>query len=566
MSEHTLSRRGLLLGAAGLVALGAVGCGSDSDEPSSGGDTSGSTGSGSGGGAGNSSASGPSGAGTSTGGSKTLPAYVPFPGLSPDLPEQDNVPAAFFSYPKNPSTFAKVPIAKGDSISVLTPTNGVGTPKGSSAWWQNLQDVLGIDLSMNMVPGADLGTKQQAMLSSGDIPDIAIVNPNNVPLGALQKYFTDLGPYLSGDAVKEYPALAAIPSLAWKTPTIGGTLFGVPQPRIAASYTLGVRQDLLDEKGVKADISTGQDLLDLYKELTDSKNSHWAYGQDPMWLLRLVLEMHGVPNGANPWIEDNGKFTAMYEAEGTKDSLDIVAGVWKAGYMHPDSAAPNAAWFPGGTISTYIADFSQFPNLMVGNPGIKIGLVPAPKWDGGGLAVKQLNAGASGNYAAFKRADDAKIKMLLQFANYLAAPVGTQEFLTANYGKEGVSYTFTGDDPQLTDSGNADHYSAQALGYVANGSLDVLYTPGQSDFVKQQHDFLTKVMPQTYFNPTIGLYSPTNVGAAGLTATKNITDIMSDIMFGRKPASAWDAAVKTWQKAAGDKMRAEYEEAFAKVN
>src|SRR5699024_542683 len=138
--------------------------------------------------------------------------------------------------------------------------------------------------------------------------------------GALQKYFTDLGPYLAGDAVKEYPALAAIPSLAWKTPTINGTLFGVPQPRIPASYTLGVREDIFADKGLKAEISTGQDLLDLFKELTDSRNNHWAFGQDPMWLLRLVLEMHGVPNGANAWSEEDGKFTAMYEADGAKDS------------------------------------------------------------------------------------------------------------------------------------------------------------------------------------------------------------------------------------------------------
>jgi putative aldouronate transport system substrate-binding protein len=562
MSENAFTRRGVLAGAAGLAAAIVAGCksGSSTSAPSpstaSHGTSPGQT----------ASTSDPA-AGTSASPSPTSPAYVPFPELTPDLPGTPNgVPAAFFSYPKNPTMYAKVPIGAGDAISVLTPTNGSGTPKSNSAWWQNLQDILQVDIDLNMVPGGQLGAKQQAMLAGGDIPDIAIVNPNTVPLGALDKYFTDLSPYLAGDAVKEYPALAAIPSLAWKTPTIDGKLFGVPQPRIAASYTMGVRKDLLDKMGITVSLADGKDLLALFKELADPQHNHWAYGQDPMWLLRLVLEMYGVPNGANAWSEDNGKFTSMFEAPATKDAISVVAGVWKDGYMHPDSAQPNSTWFPGGVVYTYISDFSQFSALLTANDGIEIELVPVPRWDGGGLAVKQLNAGAGGNYGAYKKAKPERIKELLRLADYLAAPVGTQEFLAANYGKKDVSYTFTGADPVLTPAGNGDHYSAQSLGYVSSSSLDVLYTPGHADFVKAEYDFLSKVMAHTYFNPSIGLYSPTNVSAAGLTAAQNIQNTLNDILQNRKPISAWDAAVKSWRDTAGNKMRSEYEEAFPKAD
>lgn len=538
MMDHRLGRRAMLLGTAAAAAAGIVGC---TSKPSS-----------------------PSGVTTPPGSTSVLPNYVPFEGLAPDLPSNANgVPAAFLSYPKNPVSYAKTPVSNGASVSVLTPTNGGSPPKGSNTWWQNLQRVLGIDLNMSMVPGVDLTSKQQAMLAGGDIPDIAIVNPNNVPLGALQKYFTDLGPYLSGDAVKEYKALAAIPSLAWRTPTIGGTLFGIPQPRVAASYTLGLRADVLAQLGLTADIKDGDDLIELFRQITDAKAKRWAFGQDLTWLLRLVQEMNGVPNGANAWSEANGKFTANYETDGMKQSLETVARIWKLGYAHPESAMPNAAWFPGGTVASYVADFSQFPALLAGTKGLQITLVPAPKWSGGGLAVKQLNAGASGNYAAFKKADEGRIRTLLGMADFLAAPVGTTEYLTANFGEKGVGYTFDGPDPVRTGVGDAERYSIQALGYVTSGSLSVLYTPGQTEFVKHQHEFLTKVMQQTYFNPTIGLYSATGAGSAGLTATNKIGTVMADIMYGRKDLSVWDAAVKDWQTTAGNKMRDEYEQAFA---
>jgi len=530
-----LNRRSLLLGAAGAATAGLVGC---------------TTGP----------ASNPHPGNTTT----ARPAYVPFEGLAPDLPSTpQGVPAAFLNYPKDPVSYARTPVSDGAAISVLAPTNGGSPAKPGNKWWQNLQRVLGIDLSMTMVPGTELTAKQQTMLAGGEIPDIAIVNPNNVPLGALQKYFADLGPFLGGDAVKQYKALAAIPSLAWRTPTINGTLFGIPQPRIAVSYTLGVRSDIASQLGLTVEVKDGDDLVELFRLLTDANAKRWAFGQDPMWLLRLVLEMHGVPNGANAWREENGKFTSMYEADGMVESLEVVAQLWKAGYLHPESAMANAGWFPSGTVAAYVGDFTSFPNLLATNPDIGIQLVPAPKWEGGGLAVKQLNAGASGNYAAFKKADEDRIRTLLSVADYLAAPVGTTEYLVANYGEEGVGYTFDGSDPVLTDTGNAERFASQSLGYVTSGAMNVLYVPGQPEFVKQMHGFASTVLANSYFNPTIGLYSPTNAAAAGLNAGNKMGTVMQDIMYGRQPVSAWDAAVQEWRQAAGDKVRGEYEQAFA---
>lgn len=493
------------------------------------------------------------------------PTYVPFPDSGADIPGNDKgIPDAFFSYPAEPKSFVEGPVGSGGQITVFGPTNGLGAPKDRSEWWKNVDKTLNIDLKLNVVPGGQLLSKQQVLLASGDIPDIMIINPNTLPAAALQKNFADLSQYLSADAVKDYPALAALPSISWRTPTINGSIYGVPQPRISAGYALAARFDVLEQKGIAATVSDGAEFLNLLRELTDARSNKWAIGQDPMWMLRIVLEMLGFPNGANAWRESNGRFSSMFESEEMVQALEIVSAIVRDGLMHPDSTAkPNAAWFPGGTTSLSINDFTQFTSLAIANPDIEIGLIPLPKWDGGGLAVKQLNAGASGAYAAFRKAEPDRIRELLRVANYIAAPFGTKEYLSINFGVEGVSYTLDGSDPVLTEAGKADSYSRQALAYVTSRTLDVLYVPKNRELVQRQYDYLTAVMRDTYFNPTIGLYSETNVGA-GVAAAKVIQDAINDILSGRKQLSTWSEAVSTWRTQAGDKMRAEYEDAFAR--
>lgn len=542
MVTHSVSRRNLLIGAGTAAVAGATGL---------------------------------SGCGTldattkASGSTSKPPTYVPFPGPAPNLPSSpDGVPPAYYSYPAKPASYAAVPISASDPISVFTLSNGLGTPKENSQWWQNLQDILKIDLSLILANNAGFAAKQAVQLASGDVPDIMIVNPYNVPLGALNKHFTDLTEFLSGDAVKDYPGLAAIPTLSWKASTINGTLWGVPQPRFAVGYSLGINPDTAATKGITDfSLSEGQDLLDLMKDLTDSKRNRWAFGQSPLWMVRLLWEMFGVPNGANGWSQNEGKFTSQLENEATPDVLAAVSGMWRAGVMHPDSASPALGWFPGGVVDMYIQEFSQFAPLLVANPGLGIEMIPLPKWHGGGLATKQmLSPAASGNYAAFKKASPDRIRELLRLADYLAAPVGTVEFLNVNYGLAGGSYTLDGSDPIPTEQGQGDYYTIQSLGYVTSGALNVLYTPGHEDFVKHQHDYAVKVMKSTHFNPAVGLYSPTLVSPAGVSAAKNIQSVMDDIMVDRKPVSAWSDAVKTWRSAAGDKIRGEYQEAYAKLN
>jgi putative aldouronate transport system substrate-binding protein len=576
MSGQQWSRRSVLFGGAALAAIAAAGCGSSSSDeggtsgpstdtgststtaaPTTSGPTSGSP-------------SGSASAVSSSGGGATsvFPAYGPFEGLTPDLPgNKDGLPPAFLEYPTEPISYAKTPVGTGDTISVFTYANGTSPGRDKSPWWQNLESVLGIKLDMNAVTYKDYASKRATLFAGNDIPDIFILDPSGTDIAAVHKFFEPMGPYLSGDAVKEYPALAAFNPQSWKTPMVDGELFGVPEPRIPTFYATIVRQDILDQLGIgKPDLKKGDDLLALFKELTRPNEHHWAYAQQPMWLVRAVWQMFGVPNGTNAWSEKDGKFTSQFEAEQTKQVLDIVAGVWKAGYMNPDSGQPSASWAVDGTALTYINNFSGFTGAQQANPTITIDFLPLPKWDGGGLPATQVGPAATSSFAVFKKAKEDRIRELLRFANYIAAPVGTAEYLNVHYGKAGVSYARDGASITQTDAGKADIFNVNSLEYVSGATFSAFYLPGLADFVKKEYNYAKQTLASTNSSAELGLYSATYPSPAGFTAATNIQNAIDDILFNRKPVSSWDDALKKWQNAAGNKMRADYEAAYAKLH
>lgn len=95
-----------------------------------------------------------------------------------------------------------------------------------------MNDLIGVDVQWQNQDGNTYDQKLGAVLASSDIPDVVVIPGWNmggkIPSAIIGK-FADLGPYLSGDAIKEYPNLAAIPTDAWQRSLFGGKLRGLPQ-------------------------------------------------------------------------------------------------------------------------------------------------------------------------------------------------------------------------------------------------------------------------------------------------------------------------------------------------
>jgi putative aldouronate transport system substrate-binding protein len=477
------------------------------------------------------------------------------------MPAGDHgIPAAFSHYPSAPPAFVAGPVGAGGDVDLLL-QGTIKVPEGKNQWWQALNKALGVSLKYNGVISADYPKKFATNVAGNDIPDITQVFPVPGLPKLLASQFADLTEYLSGDAGKEYPGLAAINPQAWKTASVNGRIFGVPQERPTAGLVCTARGDLLEKYGVSGDVSSGDEFLDLCKQLTDQKHNRWAIGSDPTaWTLPYMQEMLGAPNR---WAENDGKFTSVYETDQMKEALSNVTKMWKAGYIHPDSfASPgeNGTWWEGGVTTLLFQQFTGWSTWANRHPEWGIEVIAAPKWGGGGLAGKLLGPGAYNDFVGFKKAGADRIKEMLRIANYIASPFGTQEYLTVNYGVKGVDYTLSGSDPVPSKQGSSE--SMIPIQYIGSAIFSALYVPGQDDTLKKQYDYLVKVLPIGVDDPTVGLFSETALGD-GITAGHNIIAVEGDVIQGRKSLSDWDQAVNAWRKNGGDQMRKEYQDAFA---
>jgi len=571
MPEDLLNRRhfiyragGAVAGAAGISLVDACSSHGSSSASST---TTAPTATGGGAGGGSTGAGGSSSTASITGGAPTLPTYVAFDQVTADLPALDNgTPSGFLTYPATPPKLYDSAPGTGGSISILQKVlNAVAPPVGKNPFLQKLNSRLGVDLKFTQYDGAaNYGPKFATTIAGGDLPDVTTMVVSAHFAELLESRYQELSPWLAGDAVKNFPSLAAIQPTAWPNMVYNGGLYGLPYALHVAGGAMTIRQDIADDLGLSTDLSSGQDFIDLCKALTDVKANKWAITDPINSALPFVMEMVEAPNG---WKEEGGKFTNAYETDEYKRGLGIMNQIWQAGYIEPDALSASTSafeqWFASGRAAIAHISYTAWPAWLSAavdqNPKAKIGGLLAPKWDGGGQAGHYLVPGYF-QFIGLKKGSKSRIEEVLRVLDYLAAPFGSQEYLFVNYGISGVDYTLRGSDPIETKTGISEAEYLNA-GLLVCGDTPI-YAPGQQDVTKASYDFMSKLMDVTVPLPTNGLYSETNIGV-GATINKAVTDLRTDIILGRKPLSAWDAAMKTWRSAGGDKIRSEYEESFA---
>ena len=492
-------------------------------------------------------------------GSVALPDYIPSTLVTADLPATaEGVMAGFYSYPSAPTTAFTTKPAEGlGTVSVLT---NILTPvppaAGSNAYWQEVQNRLGATLDITMTPQADYLSKLSAVIASGELPDLTLISARLAHRGdVLTKLGANLSEFLSGGAVKDYPFLANIPTDAWLATAYGGGIYAVPIPRAVVGTILFARTDLLRARGLDTAPASYADFLAVAKGFSDTRASRWAFGS-PKGVITFVGNMLGVPN---VWRAEGGKFTSEHETPERKEAIARAAELAKAGYFHPDAMTGKLQvrdLFGNGSVA-FNADGYAAWDTLVKTYNVEVGAVAAPRYDGGGVAAHRAGTTAFA-ITAITNTDKARVEQLLRVCDWLAAPLGTAEYMFRKFGVEGTHYTLENGTPTLTDKGKVE--VKLPLEYVVDAPH--VLGPGDRARVDAQRAYQEKVVPTILRNPSEGLYSATATDKAG-ELSKIIDAAELDIVSGRKPIAHWDETVAQWRKAGGDAARAEYEKALA---
>lgn len=488
-----------------------------------------------------------------------------------------NVPDA---YTKLPAVFKSVaaPPGKGGKVTTFQYSfNAPPTARDQNKYWQELEKRLGTTVEPTFTPYGNYAEKLATTIAGGDVPELFMIDVRPAP--QLNRYiqqgaFLDLTPYVTGDALKEYPNLSKFPQRVWTNAAIKGKIYGIPRPRAFAGNPLIYRQDWAAKVGFPQ-VKNANDLrgamVGMSKQDPDGNGQPDTFGMSAQGGTALNLaffqQMWRTPN---EWKLTNGTLTAALETEESKAAVGFMRDLWVAGGFHPDAANMTVAQcktnFTGSKIGAYNDSFLTLPGNR--DPANKsgpmatvptanvIGLVP-PGHDGGAGVMFASNGVNAMTGIPSRIKDQNRVKDLLRILDYYAAPFGSDERLFLDYGTEGVHYAMNNGAPVTNDLFNAEKGDFQNLMYGPY----VLYSPvpGVAAYVQ---DLVRQLIDIGVDNPAISAYSETYAARSGEMA-QLIDDRVTSIVTGRAPLSSYDQLVSDWRSRAGDKMRTEFQDFLA---
>jgi putative aldouronate transport system substrate-binding protein len=441
-------------------------------------------------------------------------------------------------------------------------------PADQNKLWKAINDALGIDLEVILIPDADFDAKMATLIAGDDLPDIISIGGGHI-LPREQEFVStkcaDLSDLISGDKIKSYPNLANLPQYAWEgMGRIKGRLYGIPLERPLPGWSMFIDRNSFTSVGANDAGWSKTEFATAVKGL--SKNKQYGMGANKANQFGLRQFHAGCFGAPNDWLVQDGKFVRAETTPQFKDAVMFARELFAAGAYFPDtmsiSVVDMKTYFYNGTLKSMTDGLAAFSAAVIAVKG-------AYKVD---LALPYTTGGTSGvfagkgifGYTVLKKAPTERIQMLLRVLDYLAAPFGTKEYELTHFGVEGTHFVRAADGtPKPTDLWTSSENNVTLpIGYLAEAPR-VLYFGGvDAESVKRVHTWETKVVPTAIKNPSNGLVSDTR-NRNGTTLDKSINDGINDVISGRVPAENWDAIVKKWRNDGGDKIAEEYATEYA---
>jgi putative aldouronate transport system substrate-binding protein len=510
-------------------------------------------------------------------GGVSLPSYIPFSGgPKPDIPAASpNLSDGYFNYPTTPFKANPGP-APGKGSTFTTYVGAYyppGTPLDQNSAWQEVNRQLNATIQMDPTPLTETATRTAVMIAGGgsELQDVlslgmSLTSINNLPQ-FVESTCADLTPYLGGDAIKTYPNLAAIPTVAWKWCVYNGKILAIPIER-QAIYTVVYKSSQVWDREIGQGVAPkdAADFKKMLQTLTHPNEGRWGFGAivtaaggNP-WDVGAFAKMFGAPN---QYSYNSGKLTHMWETEQFKAAVDYARDLVASGVFNPNcpsftSVIPHELAMISGqsVVGSHNMNFYNSlwrRGLQQANPFVPR-TMPAFSADGTSKPVFWYGTRMVAT-VSLKKASADRIQELLSILNWLASPFGSQEDELLSFGLKDVDYTL--DDkgnPVVNDRGVNDAVDIPWR-YFAQRPF-VIYQPDLPNYTQVVSQDEASLDPYGIEDPTLGLYSPTKV-VKGAQLAMAMGDVLNDIVAGRRPIADYDAAVKSYLSNGGEQIRTE---------
>ncbi|MBA2469513.1 MAG: extracellular solute-binding protein [Chloroflexia bacterium] len=486
------------------------------------------------------------------------------------------------AYTRMPEPFASTDGVPGSGDSVVAMVMIYGAPaagKDDNQYWQGLEERLGVSWDPVQVPNASYGERATAIIASGDMPDMFYLNFNQT-LTPLQNFvqegaFLDLTPYVTGDALQQYPNLATFPDFMWEATKTDGKIYGVPCPGGRSGQVPAFRTDWANALtgGLPTNAEEAREQwigMALSDPDGNGQDDTWAMGRySSDWDMGIIYPMFRVPN--NWRVNDDGTMVNRIETDEYRMAVAFMVDLYNEGAFHPDSPAmafeEALQLFQSGRTGIHVDGGNIYgqggflETIRQYAPEAEVQRL-IPFGHDGGEGVSYNLPGLFGFTAIpLKHEDnDEKIHELLRIFNWLSAPFGSEEWLYKSFGTEGTHFEYNENGfPIRLDL--LDQEEGSLTAYIG-GSLGVNWNAEEPEIGPLLTDEAKAIYEIGIDDPAQNLFSPTAIQEGG-TLGQLVADTLSNIVTGRDDISALDTMISDWRSRGGDTIRAEYEEAYA---
>lgn len=504
----------------------------------------------------------------------TLPTHVAprLPAGAIDSSVQGMPPIFVRPIPKYFQSVDKVP-GKGGTVSTFQVLwGGPPRPMDQNPYWQQLNKRLGVTIKPTLTASQSYEDKLSTVIASGNIPDLTFVQDTTAvgQRAIVDGAFADLTEHLSGDGVKRWPNLANVGTNAWRASAKNGHLYGVPNENPYVTNFPGVRQDVLDELGVKQFPRTTDEFLDLAKEVAGRK----VFKKKQLWVFNRLQGLEealfeSMFKAGTTWQLKDSKIINVLQTSVFGDVMEYERKLWKAGAFHSNALSEqrNEMFTQGQALISIDAFNGWFGDPIIGNvanstPGAVVRFFIPPTQDGSEPTITR-DDGYWGIVAISSQAatDKARVEELLSILNYYRAPYGSTENLFITGGIEGLNYKF-GKKHEIIDNNNSaansDRLALQWLGLFASPAYQI--RPQLASNVPNFRDVVEHLTKLSKPNPVAGKMAP-SAGKLSAKLDQISKDYRNGFVTGRRSLKELDSYRKEWLRAGGQKLCDEYTKA-----
>ncbi|TMV17802.1 extracellular solute-binding protein [Paenibacillus thermoaerophilus] len=436
-----------------------------------------------------------------------------------------------------------------------------------------VEEKVGAKLDITWVPDAVKEDKLNTAIASNTLTKIVTVQ--DIKMSSFQNaakagMFWEIGPLL-----KDYPNLSKINETTLNNIKIDGKIYGIPRERPLSRQGIVIRQDWLDNLGLKQPKNIDE-LYQVLKAFTlndpDKNGKNDTFGLTErndlkFGAFKTIASYMGTPN---EWGEVDGKLMPEFTFPQYVETMKFFNKLYKEKLMNDDFAVTSKTqqWekFSKGQAGVYVGNMVDGKNLyndsVKVNPNVKIDIFNRLAGPDGKERV-WAQAGHNGIFVIPKTAvkTEAELKQILGVLDKMNT---VEVFNLLKVGIEGVHYKLLGDGKyeEIPEAKDAREQEVRPLDSIIG--LDLTNLKVANDPLREKYEALTiDNAKMVVANPAEALDSPTFT-TRGTELKKIIDDATIKFIMGNIDEAGFQAEVEKWKKNGGDKIIEEINAAYAK--